>query len=95
MTIEVVLLDGLNCPMIRCDVCEKTINKQSDGVYCWDLSKNEEGKGIVPYFAHHNTSDVGNRCHDALEAGFAKYTLGWGHVSELFRMLQANVPTIK
>jgi len=88
VSVEILLIDDLNCPVIRCDECRELIETDTDGVYAWRGGDVSQGSRV--YFVHHNASASGYRCHETFERRFPRERIPWDHLREWFRFLDRN-----
>ena len=63
--IRMLRQDGRNCPIIKCDVCKKTITNAGRAVVVWPEVK-VEGQDRMTAYAHKGA------CHDAIDAVWGK-----------------------
>lgn len=53
--IQIIFDNGLSCPTVYCDVCDKPINKDDPGIYCYKPGK--DGERVSLHYAHKGECD--------------------------------------
>jgi hypothetical protein len=76
--------DGLSCPTVVCDYCQRPIVDARDGGYFWPLAERQEGQMMSPVFLHKG------RCDNAYSARHGRLDC-WDELSMLPLSLADNL----